>query len=315
MVLLVILLTTLMSLTFNPYAAVLEVNYSGVSVQRIGTEEQLPLQALSIAPVAQGDNIATHNLGRATIHFSDIASVFLMPNVNITIDEFELTDDNQANLALSVDGLSIYTIHQPELLNNFSLQIDNLTIHQPASSFSVWVSDNNLISIIVDEGNLSLSDNGQIIEIPEGHGYNQRRATVTEIDFFPRNEATLFTSITQCEGLATAENNQNLTVRTFPSATGHVLGYIQDRTPVYIIGISSDQQRLRVRYYSGFGWVETTGVTYQCEGLPLYDLSNQESYYRIVNPSSQEYEVTYPYFGSTMDDPYFYVYENAPSGE
>lgn len=315
MALLVIALSMLMSLTFQPYAAILEVNYSGVAVQRTSTEAWLPLQAGSIAPVAIGDHIRTDNFGRTTIHFSDIASVLLMPNVEIAIQQFEISDDNQANLALSVDGLSIYTIHQPEAIHDFVLTIGDLTIHQPANAFAIWMSDNNLISVVVHEGTLALTVDEQLIEVPAGHGYNQRHHLVVEIDHFPQNEATLFTSITRCQGIATAENNQNLTVRTAPSVAGQVTGFIQDRAPVSIIGISSDRQRLRVRYYSGFGWVETTGVTYQCDNLPSYPLTNRETYYSIINPSDAETTITYPYFGTTADDPYFYRYQNTPLGE
>lgn len=315
MALFLILLTTFLSVVFTPHAAILEVNYRGVSVQRASTEAWLPLQPRSIAPAADGDNIRTNHFGRATLHFSDIASVFTLSNVNTTINHFSLSDVGHANISLTVDGVSIYTIHQPERLDQFSLSVGNLMITQPAESFAVWVSENNLISVIVDKGTLLLDDNGVSVEIPQGHGYNQRRQTTADIKFFPLNEATLFTSIIQCEGIATAEDNQNLTVRSSPSPTGQVKGYIHDRTPVYIIGITTDQSRLRVRYYSSFGWVETAGVTYQCDNLPVYELAQQETYHTMIDPTDSEYATTYPYFGSIMDDPYFYIYQNAPLGE
>jgi hypothetical protein len=315
MALIFILLTTLLSGIFIPQAAILEIDYSGVSVQRVSTEAWLPLQQRSIAPIANGDNIRTNSKGRATIHFSDIASVFVLSDSYITLHNFSLSDEGYADIALTVNGLSIYTFHQPQLVNDFSLTVGDIVITQPAQSFAVWVTEANLTSVIVHQGTLTLEVNGETHQITENSGYNQLRDTTTPIYFSPLNEATLLTSIIRCEGIATAADNQNLTVRYIPSAGGQVLGYIQDRSPVYIIGVSSDQRRLRVRYYSSFGWVEATGVSYQCDNLPTYQLAHQEKYHTIINPSADEYALTYPYFGSVIDDPYFYVYQNAPLGE
>jgi hypothetical protein len=299
------------------YAAVLEVIYEDVHIQRQNTLEWIPMRTGATMPIGVGDSIRTNTQGRAFIRFDDVLTILVMPSTQLTIETLHLTPQGQLSITLTSDGLILHQIHDDSQIAEYHLRVDDtLSIHQPAQTFATWLAPNANSYILVETGTLSLNDAGQTVSIDAGQGYGTDYPEVITLEGRPLNNTALIAQVDGCIARVNTTENRNLTVRNAPTLNSQIVGFIPNRSQIELVGVSADEQRFRARYYNSLGWVEQLGVDSTCTELPIYPLDTIEFYREMVNITDEEYIFTLPFFGQLSDDPLLYRFlENAPDGE
>lgn len=256
-------------------AAVLEVLTAGVEVQAEGTANWLPIRSETIINV--GDRIRTDDQGQARItFFADGTAIELDPASEVIIQEFA-GNDQRFNLSLEVVGGIVK--QQVNALTDdastYEVITPGMSMAVRGTDFWVRVEDDGRSALLTRTGNVAASDEGD--ESPVAAGFGVRSGTdeslsdVVAATSFDELDAAL----DGCSAQASTNADVRLYVRLGPSRDLAQVGSIDPSVVVEIRGRTSDEEWYRIPYRDGFGWVNTTNVTFtigtDCASVREYD--------------------------------------------
>ncbi len=294
-------------------AAVVEITYQGVALQRANTEVWLPLPVGAQAPFGIGDTLRTDKTGRALLTFGEAAETLLLPNSEYHLDTLEQTDNEQLTLSVRlITGRSIQHILDASQLASYQLNLQHMTLQQPTLLFATQVERDFASDVIIAQGSVELSQNGSTMTLQAGSGL-RAADTLGEIISITPPQGFSFLAVTSatCRAIinATIPGETSVAVRLGPGEGYLNLGIIPNDTQVAILGKTDDGFRYLTPYLSSFGWLIANGIILQsCDNIPIVPAAAQVIN-GVTNPQSFEMDLLVPFFGTPSQNIRFYNYE------
>lgn len=291
-------------------AAVLEVTFTGLEFRRVNTQNWIPLRVGSKMPIGAGDQLRTNEHGRAILSFgANKAQALVMPSSHVLLDYFLAEDAFNLDLTVMA-GRVIFTVDTANI-TEFRIAAGDTIVTEPSPHFGLQV-DNllDVVSLISAEGDLGVQVADEMISIPAEHGLrvraDQQLDPITALTF-PYNFAKLDGVLDGCPATINTNGEMSLNVRVGANIEYDALGSVPHNTPVYLMAISPNNERYRIQFFSGFGWVLATGVTSACVDLPVIPYGTPETVLQVERPRRTEIEFLYPFFGDPRQNVIFYI--------
>ena len=151
-------------------AAVMLVQSDGVMVQRVGTNQFLPVTTEAIVGV--GDTIRTDETGRALItFFADGVDTTLEPGTEYRIDVFQGESDTfQLTVSVLVGQTSQRLERVLDPASNYDVNTPGVDLAARGTAFDVRVEQGGRSAMIVTEGVVAATKEEQDAEVPVGFG-------------------------------------------------------------------------------------------------------------------------------------------------
>jgi len=286
----------------DSYAAVLRINAATVEVQRAGTERWLPLPATAEFAFGDGDSVRTDRYGRAWLNFAQVITLraLVMSESEARIGVYS---DSQVVVTL-VSGRMAFTLDTTPTI--FQVIAGGAVIDTIAGNFAVQVTGET-IYVVASTGVINVHANGVNIPLSAGYGVRVGATNSNLVELGERaNFARIDGILDGCPGDIQARGEDALNVRVGPALSFDALGSIPNGTPVFLMAMNPRQERYRIQFLSGFGWVLANGVVNRCANLPELPVSAVEQIVRILDPTAEELDILRPYFGEPDDDAIFY---------
>ncbi len=296
----------------QPVAAVVQITYAGVQLQRANTQEWLPLPVGAQAPFGIRDTLRTDKTGRALITFGDATETLLLPNSEyqlISFDQFK----QQYNLSLSlISGRSIQRITDASAIIDYHIHLQNMTLQQPTMLFATQVEPDAFSDVIVAQGNLTANKDEQSIDLQAGSGLRAKDKLGEVVPITPP-QGFSFLSVTSatCRGLANATlpGEESVAVRIGPGEDYLNLGNIPNSTKVAVVGKADSGSRYLTPFLSSYGWLIANGINVEsCDNIPIVPAEAQ-IINGVINPESFEMDFLTPFFGTPAQNVQFYRYQ------
>lgn len=301
----------------QPMAAVVQITFAGVELQRANTEAWLPLPVGAQAPVGDGDTLRTDKTGRVLINFANTAEILLLPETEFRLETITQLDNQQIDLSATlVKGRSIQHVIVAAGIKHFQFNLQYMTVQNPEKPqpglFAMQSRTDTSSDLIVTQGNLVVTKDKESRDLQGGTGI---RATETLGDITPivAPQGFSFLSITTatCYGVANATipGEESVAVRIGPGEDYLNLGNIPNGSLVPIIGKADSGQRYLTPFLSNFGWIIANGINIQsCDNIPIVPAEAQPIK-GVTNPEPFEMDLLTPVFGTPSQNAQFYVYQ------
>lgn len=302
--------------TNTTYAAQVIIIYDDVTIQRAGTTIALPSPRGAITPLGAGDTLRTGAKGRAWVQYGDRGSFLILPRSSYTLHSY--TDSGagwQLNGTFQGTGVQRYST----LPTDYTMMLNDITITEAATHFSVWAFDFEPDFVTVADGRAKVVyQDGTItqdeITIAAGEGL-RARPDGYDVQAFdaPLNAARLVASLEMtCDGVVRTDTGEDLLVREGAGQGFLARGLAPNGARVSVLGRTQSGNWTRTQYLSYYGWFLTLAIQVEpgCGGLPTFpDLSQERPQSRAFNVTADEIPLLRPFYGETGDDPWFYFYE------
>ncbi len=283
-------------------AALLIVFYPGVEFRRANTETWLPIAEGAMMPFGAEDSIKTNGSGRALVLFGDDAKTLLLPLTQFMLRRYETTAIQAETM-----GRSIYFLPDTTDIQTFEVLTPRATIMLSSGHFAVEADSADTTRIITAEGTAVAQSNDDSVPIPAGYGLriHTEFTNPTLLDT-PAHFARLDATLDGCAGRVDAVGKEALNVRIGPSLDYEPIGILETGSTVMLMATSPKQDRYRIQYLSGFGWILASGVQTDCQNLPVLPYNTFELVQGITQPRSEELGLLLPFFGAPEEDVLFY---------
>ncbi len=297
----------------QPVAAVVQIIYEGVQLQRANTQDWLPLPVDAQAPFGIGDVLRTDKTGRAFITFADASQTLLLPGTEYQLEGFDQTDKQQVNIALRLlKGRSIQLITDVTKIESYQLHLEHMTLTEPTKLFATQVQADNNSDVIVAQGSLTVSKAEAKLDLQAGSGL-RAIDTLGEIISLTPPQGFSFLSVTSktCRGIANATlpGEESVAVRIGPGEDYLNLGNIPNGTQVAIVGKADTGKRYLTPFLSNYGWVIANGINVEsCDTIPIVPAEAQPIN-GVTNPQPFEMDFLTPFFGMPVQNVQFYIYQ------
>ena len=297
----------------QPVAAVVQITYAGVQLQRANTQNWLPLPADAQAPFGIGDILRTDKTGRAFITFADASHTLLLPGTEYQLKGFDQTDKQQVNISLRLlKGRSIQLITDPAKIASYQLDLQHMTLTQPTQLFATQVQPDNSSDVIVAQGSLNVGKADATVDLQAGSGLRAMDTLGVVIPITAPNGFS-FLSVTSktCRGIANATipGEESVAVRIGPGEDYLNLGNIPNGSQITIVGKADTGKRYLTPFLSNFGWVIANGINVEsCDTIPIVPAEAQPIN-GVTNPSPFEMDFLTPFFGMPAQNVQFYIYQ------
>lgn len=275
--------------TSNELAAVLEVLQPGVTVQRVNTNNPIPVSVEAIVGV--GDIIRTDDTGRARItFFADGTDTELLPDTEYRIEQFEGDDES---FRLSVSILAGQTVQRLSRLvdsnSSYDINTPGMQLAARGTVFAVRVERSGRSGMLVSEGTVAASADENAADVSVGFGI---RATSTRglSDVVPATSFDeLDAALDGCVASISVVDDVRVNIRISPSLEAQRVGTIDASDVDTFYGVSETGGWYRVAFRGGYGWLlsSTADVTDNCAGLRVFpddQLEDIELYESIGDP-------------------------------
>ncbi len=297
----------------QPVAAVVQITFAGVQLQRANTQDWLPLPVDAQAPFGVGDILRTDKTGRALITFVDATQTLLLPGTEYQLEGFDQTDKQQVNIALRLlKGRSVQLITDETKIASYQLHLQHMTLTKPTQLFATQVQPDTASDVIVAQGNLIVSKADASIDLQAGSGL-RAMDTLGEVIPIVAPDGFSFLSVTSktCRGVANATlpGEKSVAVRIGPGEDYLNLGNIPNDTQIAIVGKTDSGKRYLTPFLSNFGWVIANGINVDsCDTIPIVPAEAQPIN-GVTNPQPFEMNFLTPFFGMPVQNVQFYIYQ------
>ncbi len=297
----------------QPVAAVVQITYAGVQLQRANTQNWLPLPVDAQAPFGIGDILRTDKTGRALITFADASQTLLLPGTEYQLEGFDQTDKQLVNITLRLlKGRSVQLITDTTKIVSYRLDLQHMTIKQPTQLFATQVQPDSESDVIVAQGSLMVSKANAIVDLQAGSGL-RAIDTLGEVISIAPPQGFSFLSVTSktCRGIANATipGEESVAVRIGPGEDYLNLGNIPNGSQVAIVGKAETGKRYLTPFLSSFGWVIANGINVEsCDTIPIVPAEAQPIN-SVTNPAPFEMNFLTPFFGMPVQNVQFYIYQ------
>lgn len=211
-------------------------------------------------------------------------------------------------VTVRLEGRAIIQITQSEQFAQWYIDSPHLQVVAPARHFAVQSSP-QATYVIVAEGEASVSTvtMQNVTRLREYNGIRGTESLSSPIRLSaPASFAQVDGILDGCIGVISARNQMNLNVRLGPSEVYDVVGTVGNGDVVRLLGVSPNNERYRIAYKSGFGWILALEVRNSCQDLTVYPYSTVEVQEGVFAPSEEELGYLMPYFGAPEQDLWFY---------
>jgi len=297
----------------QPVAAVVQITYDGVQLQRANTQDWLSLPVGAQAPFGIGDTLRTDKTGRALINYAGAAETLLLPGGDYQLQAFDQTDKLQINLALNlIKGRSIQHINAAGTFASYKLYLQDMTLQQPTNLFATQVLPDSASDVIVAQGSLTASKDTKTVDLQAGSGLRAMKI-LGEVTPIASPQGFSFLSVTSatCRAIAnsTIPGEDSVAVRIGPGEDYLNLGNIPNGTQVAIVGKMESGSRYLTPYLSSYGWLIANGINIQsCDTIPIVPAEAQ-IINGVINAQPFEMDLLTPFFGTPAQNAQFYSYQ------
>lgn len=292
------------------YAAMLEVIYPGVALQRAGTSQWLTLRQGAQAPFGPGDALRTDPEGRALLQYEDV-EVFILPETRYRLDAYRLQADGALLLrATLIEGILVQRSQRTNYAD-YVLVGQDVQVDDPAAFFGFWSGTGERDILAVAEGRLNVAHAGETYAVSAGQGFRARTPPDIAALEPPLNAARLVAEVdTICRAVVDTIGDDALLIRGGAGRGFIARGLLFPGDNIPLLHETTSSGWSRTQYRSGFGWILTLALerTPECADLPTLPNETQEPDLRSI-VQVQQRELTYlePFFGLPEDDPWFYL--------
>jgi uncharacterized protein YraI len=286
-------------------AAVMTVLDAGVEVQRVNTQQWIPVSIEAIVGV--GDTIRTDDSGRALVtFFADGVETELEPNTTYRIDTFSGNDEQ---FTLTVEVLIGQTKQRLDRVLDAGSSYDVIT---PGASlvargtvFDVRVEDDGRSGMIVSEGVVEATADDATSDVPDGFGVRAdaggELSDVVAATTFDQLDAAL----DGCTVALTTVDDVRINVRTGASTSFPTVGSVSAEEVTLAYGTVEGESWYRIAFRGGFGWILSSTATLQgeCAGLRVFETGTgpeDASLYEFLGDPVSADDLTAP--EATSDD-------------
>jgi hypothetical protein len=253
-------------------AATLEVLSGGVEVQRVNTEQWIPVQVEAIVGV--GDRIRTDGSGRANIvYFADGTETEILPDTEYSIDTFEGTEE-AFNLSVSVlGGQTIQRLNRLlDASSSYDVNTPGMQLVARGTEFRVRVEDSGRGAMLVSEGNVDANAEGDSANVPTSFGIRSAEGEELSDVVQASTFEALDSALDGCAMEVTTEDDVRLNVRIGPAVGFSRVGTLAADEITLAMGIMESGDWYRIDFRGGFGWIlsSTAVVEESCSGLRTF---------------------------------------------
>lgn len=294
-------------------SAVIDVRYEGVEIGRENTDIWLALPRGAIAFIGAGDTIRTTGTGRVDVLFDDTSHMLVLSNTDLTITS--LTSDNdKLSLEGILNGNAVVETSTPTTFDTFHLQLNDLTITDPASLMGIWsfpdVTD--VVTVAVGTGMISANDTD--IAIPAESGFFAEADRTESIAFKSAWHAAGLEAILHgCKGQVRTASGSPLLVRTGPGRGFLAMGTLDISRVVAVMAETETTGWTRIQFLTGFGWIQSLAIESDCTDLSVFpDDAPEEKFVSVINVTDDELEVLTPFFESPAYNAFSYQFVSNP---
>jgi hypothetical protein len=275
-----ILLLLLLSLSGMAYsqsdlAAIMVVNGPTVEVQRTGTNQWIAVQVEAIVGV--GDTIRTDATGTATITFfetgmeTDLASL-----TTYRIDAFNETDDEgRFNLLVSVvAGQTQQRVERAlDAGSTYEINTPGTTLAARGTAFDIRVEASGRSALLVTEGNVDASAEGQAQMVPTAFGVRSEAGAPLSDVVRASTFAELDAALDGCMVAVRTTDDVRLNVRLGPGTDFARVGTVAAEDITNVKGVIQGGAWYRIDFRGGFGWILVSDLTVEgdCAGLRQFE--------------------------------------------
>lgn len=294
--------------TAENIAAGLRVMYPGVEIRRANTERWMPLAPDAEMPFGAADMLRTDETGRVLLNFAEQGDLLILPSSTVELVAFTLHSGNSLQLSIRLDGHAIQRIVSNTTFEIFRLESQNMVVIQPARLFGVWAMDDSPPVVVVAEGEARIDIAGKEFQLPAGHGLRVLPSVslaATPLDP-PFNAAQLIGKLDGCPGETQTSDKRGVNVRVGPGFDYAIVGSIPKNRAVRVMAVSEFGDWYRIQAYSGFGWMQASLVTNNCENLPVLSGIIVERNLSVWNVSPEELTRLELFYGPPGEDLWFY---------
>lgn len=259
------------ALSQGELAATLEVNTSGVTVQRVNTNNPIAVQREAIVGV--GDIIRTDATGQARIiFFADGTETDLLPNTEYTIRQFE---GNDAQFQLSVEIISGQTIQRLNRLvdasSRYDVQTPGMELVARGTEFRVRVEADGRSAMLVDKGLVDAVQE-EDAQVDPGFGIRAEAGSGLSEVVLAASFDQLDAALDGCPVTITTTDDVQLNVRLGPQLSFPRIGTTAPTDLANFIGVTESGGWYRIDFRDGYGWVlaSKVEVAANCAGLRVF---------------------------------------------
>lgn len=250
-------------------AAVLNVIEGNVEVQRVNTEQWIPIGVEAIVGV--GDKIRTDETGQARItFFSDGVETVIEPSSEYRIDVFN-GDEQQFNLSVTVlvgqTQQRLDRVLDPG--SNYDVNTPGVNLVARGTAFRIRVEDDGRSAMLVSEGVVDATNDTSSAEVPAEFGIRaidgESISDVVRATEFDQLDSAL----DGCTAALSTPDDVRLNVRLGPSVEFQRVGTLAAADVTLLKGINTNGNWYRIDFRGGFGWVQssTAEIQGECSGL------------------------------------------------
>ncbi|MGB1288946.1 MAG: FecR domain-containing protein [Aggregatilineales bacterium] len=278
----------LISSAQSELAAVLEVLDAGVTIQRVNTDNAIPINIEAIVGV--GDVITTDATGRARItFFSDGVATELMPETSYRIEQFEGDDET---FTLNVTVLAGMTLQQIDRVLNaessYDVETPGMTLSARGTEFAIRVEDSGRSAMLVSEGMVDSVAGEDNADVTPGFGIRSEVGEALSDVVAATSFDALDSALDGCEVGVAINDDVRLNLRVSPDLSAARVGTIAPMTIDMAIGTVENESGswYRIPFRGGFAWF-TTGqlsIMNDCAGLRVFaeDIREDTSLYESM---------------------------------
>lgn len=298
------------------YAAVVQVVYPGVEIQRAQTEEWLPLAVGSVTPFGAGDQLRTDDTGRVRVTFWDGAEMLVLSNSTYQLTTLEIANDTAIQLSGTLSGVAVHHITTASSRLSYELTVQDVVIIRPGTLFATWSHRDQPVSLTVADGSVELVAEDNVV-VHTGQGFFRNNGVNEVIRFDqPWNAAQMQGLIEGCPGMVNTIGSVALRVRLGPGLGYLAMGEFEYQQSVRIMAINESRGWYRIPFLGGFGWVLRLAVETDCQNLPVLPDDTLETSEYVIDAVASEIELLRPFFGLPSLNGWFYQWTaSSPSPE
>ena len=288
-------------------AVVIHVIGVDANFQRANTQIELPLAVGASAPSGKNDRIRTQDNGRVLITIGDEFRILLLPNSEFYILDAKLNEDHTMYFSASLQGVAVHDLPRSTTTLEYELTTQAFQISNAEGHFAVWAVPEGLNAVTNSTGQISLTLNDNTQEtVLAGMGYAVPYSSTSIALESPLHASQVVAHSIGCDGIVETNGSLGLRLRAGAALDYIVVDILQDGQQVQIVGITQNQLWYRIPFQTGFGWIYSSLISANCEGLQEFPNLIGELPENIQGVTNVELELLEPFYGTPTINQVFY---------
>jgi len=253
----------------------LRANAPGVELRRVKTDAWVPINIESLIGV--GDTVHTDARGQATLSFMDgTLTLQVLPNTELSLDAFSGKPDEYTLVLKGAAGFTRQRTSKPLDDKTRFLVVTpgfEATIISGESNIRIEPNGRSAVLASTTGGVVAVrGKNSQAASVTHGTGLRAAPdAALSEVVAavsFP----TLDVALDGCPSTIILPGDMRQNVRMGASRDFPRVGWLDDNTPIQVMGVATSGGWYRVQYSGGFGWISATRLPLpaNCIGLRVF---------------------------------------------